>query len=183
MNNYLVLTIIADDKPGLLELLAQTVNDNGGNWLDGRMSHLAGKFTGILELSVDPEHQTTLTKALEALADEGFKVVVESANALDRPACHEFNLSVAGLDRTGIVYEIAQAFASRHINMSELETDYSSMPWSGEPLFQAKGVIEVPDSVDMDELYDQLDTIAEELAVDIRLESPEEEEPAAQAQA
>ena len=182
MNNYLVLTIIADDKPGLLEMLAQTVNDNGGNWLDGRMSHLAGKFAGILELSVDPEHQATLTKALEALTEEGFKVVVEPANALDRPACQEFTLSVAGLDRTGIVYEIAQAFANRHINMSELETDYSSMPWSGEPLFQAKGVIEVPDSVDMDELYEQLDTIAEELGVDIRLESPEEEATAARAQ-
>ena len=170
MNNYLVLTIIADDRPGLLELLAQTVNDNGGNWLDGRMSHLAGKFAGILEMSVDPEHQATLTKALEALTEQGFKVVVEPANALDRPACQDFNLSVAGLDRTGIVCEIAQAFANRHINMSELETDYSSMPWSGEPLFEAKGVIEVPDSIDMDELYKQLDTIAEELAVDIRLE-------------
>ncbi len=68
------------------------------------------------------------------------------------------------------MYEIAQAFAERQINMGELETDYSSMPWSGEPMFQANGVIEVPESVNMDELYDEMDSIADELAVDIRLE-------------
>jgi glycine cleavage system regulatory protein len=45
------------------------------------------------------------------------------------------------------------------------------MPWSGEPLFEATGLIEVPKSVDMNELYDYLDKIADELAVDIRLES------------
>lgn len=70
--------------------------------------------------------------------------------------------------------EIAQAFAVRHINMGELETACSSMPWSGEPLFEATGVIEVPKSVDMNELYDYLDKIADELAVDIRLESSTE---------
>ena len=46
------------------------------------------------------------------------------------------------------------------------------MPWSGEPLFEATGIIEVPESVDMDALHDQLDLIADELAVDIRLEAP-----------
>lgn len=173
MNSYLVLTVISDDKPGVVEQLAQTISKHQGNWLESRMAHLAGKFAGILQVAVAPEHRDDLREALLALSTKGFKIVVETAVEEDRPACREFNFSVIGGDRPGIVHEIAQAFASRNINMGELETDYSSMPWSGEPLFEATGVIEVPEDVDMEALHNQLDIIADELAVDIRIEEPQ----------
>ncbi|MGB4246421.1 MAG: ACT domain-containing protein, partial [Pseudohongiellaceae bacterium] len=48
MATYLVLTIIGDDKPGLVELLSETIARHSGNWLESNMSHLAGKFAGIL---------------------------------------------------------------------------------------------------------------------------------------
>lgn len=172
VNTYLVLTIISDDKPGVVELLAQTIGKHQGNWLESRMAHLAGKFAGILQVAVATERQEALRNALLDLNTKGLKIIVETSIATTRPACHEFRFSVVGNDRPGIVYEIAQAFAGRNINMDELETAYSSMPWSGEPLFEATGTIEVPDTVDMEALYDQLDMIADELAVDIRLESP-----------
>ncbi len=172
MQNQLVLTIMSDDKPGVVELLAQTITRHQGNWLESRMAHFAGKFAGILQLSVDSENQTALIEALSGLADQGLKILVEPALKVVKPAGKEFYFSVVGNDRPGIVYEIAQAFAGRNINMGELETACSSMPWSGEPLFEATGLIEVPNSVDMDALYAQLDLIADELAVDIRLEAP-----------
>lgn len=172
MQTQLVLTIISDDKPGVVELLAQAITHHQGNWLESRMAHLAGKFAGILQIAVDSESEAALREALGNLADQGLKIVVESANETLKPGGKEFQFSVVGNDRPGIVFEIAQAFASRHINMSELETACSSMPWSGEPMFEATGLIQVPKSVNMDELYEQLDTIADELAVDVRLESP-----------
>jgi len=175
MQSQLVLTIISDDKPGVVELLAQTITRHQGNWLESRMAQLAGKFAGILHISVDSESDAALREALGNLADQGLKIVVESATNSLKPAGKEFQFSVVGNDRPGIVFEIAQAFARRHINMSELETACSSMPWSGEPMFEATGLIHVPKSVDMNELYEQLDTIAEELAVDVRLDAPDEE--------
>ncbi len=175
MNTCLVLTVISDDKPGVVELLAHTINQHQGNWLESRMSHLAGKFAGILQLAVASEQEAALRKALENLSSRGLKVVVENASSLDKPASRAFHFSVVGADRPGIVYEIAQAFAGRNINMDELETHYSSMPWSGEPLFEATGTIEVPKEVNMDALWEQLDLIADELAVDIRLEEPKTE--------
>jgi glycine cleavage system regulatory protein len=174
VNTYLVLTVISDDRPGVVELLAQTISRHQGNWLESRMAHLAGKFAGILQVAVAPENQDSLREALLGLTDKGFKIVVETATGVDKPACREFHFSVIGNDRPGIVHEIAQAFASRNINMDELETDYSSMPWSGEPLFEATGIILVPEDVDMDALHDQMDVIADELAVDIRIELPVE---------
>jgi glycine cleavage system regulatory protein len=175
VNTQLVLTVLCDDRPGVVEQLAQTISNHHGNWLESRMAQLAGKFAGILQIAVADEYQQELRNALSALSAQGFKIVIDTATTIDKPECREFSFSVVGGDRPGIVREIAQAFAGRHINMGELETACSSMPWSGEPLFEATGVIEVPKSVDMNELYDYLDKIADELAVDIRLESSTEQ--------
>jgi glycine cleavage system regulatory protein len=174
VNTQLILTVICDDKPGVVEQLAQTISKHHGNWLESRMAHLAGKFAGILQVAIAETHQHELRTALAKLELAGYKIVVENAVAVSKPECREFNFTVVGNDRPGIVLEIAQEFASRHINMGELETACSSMPWSGEPLFEAAGVIEVPKTVDMNELYDQLDKMADELALDIRLESSTE---------
>ncbi|MEJ2415522.1 MAG: ACT domain-containing protein [Exilibacterium sp.] len=174
MSHDLVLTVISDDKPGVVDTLAQTINRFGGNWLESRMSHLAGKFAGILRVSVNKEQAETLRNALEALAQEGVKVMVECATREDTRASVEyqdFTFSAVGPDRPGIVREIAQALLSRNINMEQLSTDYSSTPWSGDPLFIASGTLRVPKLVDVDELNDQFETIADELALDIKLEA------------
>lgn len=172
MTNYLVLTVISDDKPGLVEVLAHTISAHGGNWLEGRMSHLAGKFAGILQVAVATEQQEALTQALHALSGRGLTIVVESTRSVAKVSSQVFNFSVVGPDRSGIVHEIARAFAGRHINMDELETDYSSVAGSGEPLFEATGLIEVPEAVNLEELLQHLEVIADELALDIRLEAP-----------
>ena len=43
MRTNLVLTVIADDKPGLVESLAQTIALNSGNWLESSMSSTGWK--------------------------------------------------------------------------------------------------------------------------------------------
>ncbi len=172
MNQYLVLTVISDDRPGVVQKLAQTISAHGGNWQESRMSHLAGKFAGILQVAVAEEHHAELRSALLALVGDGFQVVVENANQGSDSSLPAYHFSVVGPDRTGIVAEISNAFAERHISVDELETDCSSMPWSGEPMFEATGIIHVPAQVDLDNLHDNLDVIADELAVDIRLEQP-----------
>ena len=48
----LVLTLIGPDRAGLVEAVAAVVADHGGNWLESRMSRLAGQFAGILEVEV-----------------------------------------------------------------------------------------------------------------------------------
>lgn len=176
MKNNLVLTVISDDKPGIVEVLAQTIADHGGNWQESRMSHLAGKFAGILRVSTQADQLEPLRQALDALNAQGLKIVVESAvSPTTKGTYRELSFNAVGNDRPGIVREIAQALANRQINVDELQTDYGSMPWSGEPLFQARGQIQVPMDVDLDELHDQLDTIADELAIDIDVELPEKE--------
>ncbi len=175
MQQHLVLTVISTDKPGIVKTLANTIKAHHGNWLESRLSHLAGKFAGILQVDVAHEHQAELMKALTALREQGLYIVAEAADTVDSDSYQAFSFSVIGPDRPGIVAEISHAFSERSISVNTIETHYSSMPWSGEPLFEATGIIHVPENVDMTALYDQLDLIADELAVDIRVEEPEVE--------
>ena len=51
----LVLTILGDDRPGLVSALSAPVSAHGASWERSEMSRLAGKFAGIVVLSVPRE--------------------------------------------------------------------------------------------------------------------------------
>ena len=70
MTTYLVLTAIGEDKPGLVESLAQVIAGNSGNWLESSMSQLAGKFAGILRVSVSDSEVDQLISALDGISDQ-----------------------------------------------------------------------------------------------------------------
>jgi glycine cleavage system regulatory protein len=167
----LVITFIADDKPGVIEQLSHTVAEHGGNWLESRLSHLAGKFAGIVRVSVARENASELQRHLLAYAEQGFTIILESSDQPHNKSTGDIKrLSVFGLDRPGIVKEISKALASKGINVIEMVSDLSSAPMTGEPLFQAEVKFEAPSTESFDEVLDQLDLIAGQLALDISVD-------------
>ena len=82
----LVLTLLGPDRPGLVELVAGVIAAHGGNWLESRMSHLAGKFAGILRAELPPDKVQPALAALAALESRGLKVIAEPASAGDKSA-------------------------------------------------------------------------------------------------
>ena len=52
MGTSLVVTVIGNDRPGIVERLSDVVLAAGANWEESRMARLAGKFAGILRISV-----------------------------------------------------------------------------------------------------------------------------------
>ena len=81
MRTSLVLTVIGDDKPGIVEQLSDRILATGANWEESRMARLAGKFAGLLRVSVDADHADTLAAALRSLDAGGLTVVVERSDA------------------------------------------------------------------------------------------------------
>jgi glycine cleavage system regulatory protein len=171
MANSLVFTFIAADKPGLVEHLAQTVSSQGGNWLESRMSQLAGQFAGIVQVEIAAPKRANLRAALLDLAGVGLTIVVadDTPAPLEKRRRH-LRLSIIGNDRPGIVLEVATALTRHHINVLEMDTAITSAPMTAEPLFEATADIEVPPTLDVRELNQQLDEIADALTIDITLE-------------
>jgi glycine cleavage system regulatory protein len=167
----LVLTLIGPDRTGLVESVAEVIAAHGGNWLESRMTHLAGKFAGILRAEVPPNRAAALALALSALETRGLKVVVETAPRAERPRPERtMDLELVGLDRPGIVREISQLLAESGVNVEELVTDRKSAPMSAEMLFEARAHVHVPATTDVARLRAGLERLASDLMVEIRLE-------------
>ena len=171
MNNYIVFTFIGRDQPGLVEKLSTTVADHGGNWLESRMSQLAGQFAGVVRVAVDAAAQNALIEALTALESQGLTLVCQSSEFEDLAAGSSVFLHIIGNDRPGIVREVSRALARQQINVVDMHTELTSAPMTGEPLFEASAEIQAPESFDRDALEDALDEIAEQLGVEIDLKS------------
>jgi len=169
----LVLTLLGPDRPGLVEAVADVIAANGGNWLESRMAHLAGKFAGVLRADVPADKVDSVIQGLRRLETRGLKIVAEaSGGGGDEPTDQQaMNLEVVGLDRPGIVREISQLLAQQGVNVEELTTDRSSAPMSGEMLFHARARVHVPTSADLGRLRSGLERLANDLVVEIRLGS------------
>lgn len=166
MTSYLVLTVIADDKPGLVESLAEAIAENSGNWLESNMSQLAGKFAGILKVSVDDPHLDQLEMALNAL--EGLKLVMERVivdETIGGPITVQ--LDIVANDRPGIVKEISHAVAGLSINVEKLTTNCTPAPMTGVGLFKASATLKVPPSLELNKLQEELESLADDMIVEI----------------
>lgn len=167
MDSPLVITVIARDRPGLVELLASLIAQHGGNWLESRMSRLGGQFAGILRVNVLAARREPLISALQGLGSAGIRAQIQADEPL-APATDaklaEFRL--IGQDRPGIVRQISEVFARYGVNVEELTTEISSAPMSGEVLFQADAIVRIPPSCPISEMKAALEKIASDLMVD-----------------
>lgn len=173
MRTSLVLTVIGDDKPGIVEQLSDRVLETGANWEESRMARLAGKFAGLLRVSVEADRAEQLAGALRALDAGGLTVVVEPSVEGEGAEPRKVSLEVVGNDHPGIVRDISRALAQHDVNIEELETEITSAPMSGEALFHARASLRVPPSVAIDRLRGVLESLAGELMVDLALGEPE----------
>jgi len=167
MDSYLVLTVISDDKPGLVEALSRTIADNSGNWLESSMSQLAGKFAGILRVSVPTAEADKLVTELNKLSDQ-FRLVIERAEADDRSKGRcVLQLSLVGNDRPGIVQEISQVLAEQKVNVEHLNSQCVPAPMSSAMLFKASARLTVDDEMQLEHLQTRLEGIANDLMVEL----------------
>jgi glycine cleavage system regulatory protein len=162
----LVMTLIGPDRTGLVENVARTVAEYGGNWLESRMCRLGGEFAGILRIEIPEEKKAALLAALQA---------VPNLNVVGRPdekgvavtGTPQAKLEIVGSDRPGIVRDITSALARARVNVEEFSSEVISAPMSGETLFKAAARLQLPADCELATLKKELEKIAADLLVDI----------------
>jgi glycine cleavage system regulatory protein len=133
---------------------------------------LGGQFAGLLCVEIDESGVEKLRAALAALLGQQLEIIVHRSSSNSESSCSEVAMvEIIGQDQPGIVKEITNAFASEGVNVEELSSHCSSAPMSGERLFEAKAKVCIPESCDTDKLRDRLESIAEDLQVDVSFES------------
>ena len=167
--NHLVLTVMAQDQPGQVERIAQCIAEHGGNWLESRMARMAGQFASILRVGVPAEAHDELIDALQGLSAHGIRVLLAESGI--EPSCtwKPILLELVGNDRPGIVRDITRLLSEHGINVESLVTEVTPAPMSSEPLFHAEAVLAVPLTLSLDVLQRHLETLADELMVELNL--------------
>ena len=164
-----ILTVVGDDRPGLVSAVSAPISAHGASWERSQMSRLAGKFAGIVLVTVSDRRLDALVADLSALNEQGLHVVIERAVDPVEPVAQQLTLELLGADHPGIVAEISASLATRHVSIEELSTEVREAPMSGGTLFEARAVLKAPLDADTDALRSLLEGLANELMVEIRL--------------
>ncbi len=171
--DHLVVTLVAPDKTGQVERIARCIAEHGGNWLESRMSRMAGQFAGILKVGVEAENYDDLIKALNGLSAHGIRMLLAESVVETTDTTRMISMELVGNDRPGIVRDITRLLAGQGVNVEHLITNVSPAPMSSELLFHADAVLGVPQDLSLDDLQTALETLADDLMVELVLGAKE----------
>jgi methionyl-tRNA formyltransferase len=164
----LVVTVIGDDRPGIVNSLSDVAQRFGANWAESRMTNLAGQFAGIVHFEVSDREAEPLASALRGLSSSGLQVVIAKGDSSRAPGSRRsIMLNLVGHDRPGIVRELSASLARRGVSIEELHTEIASAAMSAERLFTIKALLQVPEDLPNEALRLELEALANEMMVDI----------------
>ncbi len=173
MQVELVLTIIAEDRPGLVEVLAREIANHSGNWVDSAMARLSGEFAGIVQVEVPGEKADGLESALKTLASDGIEVSIRRAAGSGGPEGERGRLELIGQDHQGIVLEVTRLLAREGVNVEHMNTSVFTASMSGEQMFKAAASLRLPKGTNLTSLGEALEKITQDLMVEVSLEDEE----------
>jgi glycine cleavage system regulatory protein len=172
MTVSIVITFMGLDRPGIVATLSKIVAEHGGNWMESRMGSLADRFVGIVRVAAPESKADPLVHALRnsGLPDLDITVDRDEPQAAE-PTDRVLSLHLLGQDRPGILREISGALVRVQGIIDELESQVIDASMAGGTLFEAKAIIRIPKLVPVGDLRAVLENLADELMVDITLDT------------
>lgn len=158
-----VITVVGDDRPGIVASVSKALFDAGCNLEDVTSTILRGHFSMMLMVR-SPESVEDLGSKIEpALAVQGLSVTVRAVEETTVdvvPPTHM--VSVYGSDKPGIVYRVADALATAGANVTDLTSRVIGDAAS--PVYALMIEVAVPPGKDAAAL---LEDVRSELEVDL----------------
>ena len=176
MARALVLTVIGEDRPGLVEVLADLITEHEGSWDESRMARLAGHFAGVVQIHLPETHTEGFISALPALLDQGLSVSVVSSDwtLVNVDYQESWRLDLVSQDRPGIVRDISSRLASLGVSVQDLRTIIENAPMSGERIFRAEAELVPPATADFEQIRSALEELADDMMIDLKLKAEKE---------
>lgn len=143
---HLILVLIGEDSPGLLEQVARCVMEAGCSLEDSRMSVLANFCCISLAARGNWKTLAKLESQLPRLeSDTGLSLIARRSQPEETaPPAMAYSVDVVALDQVGIVHALAGFFTSRGVNIRDLHTRVFRAQQTGTRMFAANMVIDIP---------------------------------------
>ncbi|WP_068311604.1 glycine cleavage system protein R [Polycladidibacter hongkongensis] len=167
MKTEIVLTAVAEDRPGLVGEISAVVAAHGGNWIDSAMTRLGGQFAGVVRVGVAQESAAALEVALSALDKKGISIGLHAHENESQLIGSVASLSLIGQDQPGMISQVSAVLGAHGVSIDRLDSLVEPGSMSGEPMFKATAQIILPETLDMDKLLEALEEIAGDLMIEI----------------
>ncbi len=161
---FLAITVVGQDRPGIIAQAAEILADSGMNLEDSSMTLLRGHFAMTL-ICAGEARAAEVEQALAPLANGTLDVAVrEVRDDHDQPPTSAtYLVTVHGADRLGIVAQLATVIARAGGNITDLTTRLSGA------LYVLLAEVDLPASADVETLRGRLAQVSAELGVDTGL--------------
>ncbi|MBS2034311.1 hypothetical protein JST97_04955 [bacterium] len=173
MKQHLVFSLLGPDRTGLVDRVTQTLAKNRANLEDSRMSVLGGEFSMMFLCSLDASSVGSLVQELDAVARE-LELLIQHKQTTARKShsgMMPLQVSVRGADQEGIVHDLVHHLVEQGVSVDNLESQLVNAPYSGVPLFEMQMRVSAPASLSLSSLRKKLQTVGDELNVDVEIET------------
>ena len=172
MENYLVITALGEDRPGIVNKLSACVVDCGCNIVDSRMTVLGGEFAVMLLVSGKWNELTRLEDTLKAQRDALDLIITTKRTQPSRLSkdLMPYVVEVISIDHPGIVYQLANFFSTRDINIQEMNTTRYAAAHTGTPMFAMHITANIPAGTHVATLRDEFLDFCEAQNLDATIE-------------
>ena len=136
-------------------------------------------FATLILVSGDSRIRERLEKTCESFQKrQGLTVIIKPART--RPAGTQtpvlpYTLQATALDHAGIVHRVTHLLRQKSINIASAHTHNTPAPFTGTAVFHFRMTIEIPSTVSLPRLREDLNRLGEEQNIDIILTPLEEE--------
>lgn len=170
--NYLVISALGQDHPGLVNELTRVILDSGCNIVDSRMSVLGGEFAIILLISGTWNAVAKLESQRESVEKrlEMTLTTKRTEPRVPRDNLLPYAVDVVSIDQPGIVHHLAQFFSTRNINIENLDTSSYSAAHTGTPMFAVHMSVGIPAELHIATLREQFMDFCDDLNLDAIME-------------
>ena len=143
-NHWYMLTLIGEDKPGIVAAITQALFEQGLNLGETSMLRLGGNFT-IMMMVNGVDDEATLRDRLEPVIEaQGMCLHIDPIEArLHEHLLPNIQVTVTGADRAGIVAQVTASLASAGFNILDLESDVAGTSDNPVYIMQIAGVADV----------------------------------------
>lgn len=154
---YLVLSALGTDRPGIVDQLAKAAAASGCNIEDSRMTVLGGEFAVLMLVTGKDAAITAMERAAPEVGRQlGLMLLCKRTRPKPpQPAARPYRIEVTALDQPGLVHELANFFSSRHLNIEALDTDTYAAPHTGSQMFGLTMTVNIPSTVQVASLREE----------------------------
>ncbi|MDH3748878.1 MAG: glycine cleavage system protein R [Gammaproteobacteria bacterium] len=172
MSQLIVLSAIGTDRTGVVQDISKVILGCGGNIEESRMTTLGAEFAVLMLVSGNWHTLDRLERGLEKLSN-GDNLTFAIRKTGERPPQDDrmpYAVDVISLDQQGIVFGLANFFASREIEIADVATRGYSAAHTGAPMFAVQMAVNVPSAVNLAQLRDDFADMCDRMNLDGILE-------------